>query len=215
MLDLPEALEEYILRCSSEEDPLLAGLNRKTHLDVMHPRMLSGHPQGKILEFISRMIRPEYILEIGTYTGYSAICMARGLQPGGTLYTLERNDELADLSDEYFKRSGLKDQIKAYTGDARDIMPKLDIEFELIFIDGEKDEYLEYYQLAFPKLKPGGFLLADNTLWSGKVIQPGSQRDPSTKGIRDFNEYLHKDKRVEQIILPLRDGLTLARKLHV
>ena len=173
--------------------------------------MTSGHLQGKFLEFISFMIHPEYILEIGTFTGYSAICLAKGLKPGGKLITIEINDELTLFSYEYFKRAGLGDKIIQITGNALEAIPELDMVFDLVFIDGDKREYSDYYRLVIDKLKPGGFILADNVLWGGKVIE-NETRDPQTKGVIEFNDMISRQKNIEHVMLPVRDGLTLIRK---
>jgi len=213
MSDFYFHIEEYILNHSDSEDPILAELNRETNLKVLRPRMLSGHLQGKILEMISKMIRPERILEIGTYTGYSAICMAKGLKENGILHSIEINDELEEIITKYIQKSGLKNKIKTLFGNALEIIPLLNESFDMVFIDGDKREYLEYYNLILNFVNPGGFILADNVLWSGKVIEMETPDDEYTKGIFDFNNFLKNDTRVEKVILPLRDGLTLIRKL--
>jgi caffeoyl-CoA O-methyltransferase len=205
-------IEQYILEHSDPEDPLLAELNRETNLKVLRPRMLSGHLQGKILEMISKMIRPQKILEIGTYTGYSAICLAKGLQKNGILHTIEINDELEHYIRKYLQKAGLENIVKLHIGNAMKIIPNLDETFDLVFIDGDKRQYSEYYHTLFDYVKPGGFILADNVLWSGKVIELESPDDEYTKGIFAFNELITKDNRVEKVIIPLRDGLTLIRK---
>jgi caffeoyl-CoA O-methyltransferase len=206
-----ETLAQYIESSSTVEDDLLNSINRQTHLKVLNPRMLSGPVLGKFLEFISFMSRPENILEIGTYTGYSAICLARGLNEKGRLVTIERNDELKDMILTNFERSGLQNRIDLRIGNALEIIPLLDAEFDLIFIDADKTEYLEYYTLAIDKLRKGGFILVDNVLWDGKVISDNSE--PETLSIRAFNEFVKKDGRVENIILSLRDGINLIRKI--
>ena len=207
-----EELEKYILDHTKEEDSLLAELNRETHLKVIHPRMLSGHLQGKFLEMISHMINPKSILEIGTYTGYSAICMAKGLSVDGILHTIEINSELNNFSEKYFNKSGLKYKIRQHTGSALDIIPQLDEVFDLVFIDADKENYLRYYKLVFDKVKTGGFILADNALWDGKVMKNPNYQDKETKGIDEFNEYIQQDKRIENMLLPLRDGIMMIRK---
>lgn len=213
MSDFYFNIEEYILNHSDDEDPLLAELNRETNLKILRPRMLSGHLQGKILEMLSKMIRPEKILEIGTYTGYSAICLAKGLTEKGVLHTIEINDELEEIITKYIQKSGLQNQINVHFGNALEIIPALNETFDLVFIDGDKREYLAYYELVLKFVKPGGFILADNVLWSGKVVEMETPDDEYTKGIFDFNDFLKNDKRVEKVILPLRDGLTLIRKM--
>ena len=206
-------IEKYILDHTKEEDSLLADLNRETNLKVMYPRMLSGHLQGKFLEMISYMINPKAILEIGTYTGYSAICLAKGLSIDGVLHTIEINPELNNFSNKYFERSGLKYKIQQHSGSALDIIPHLDEVFDLVFIDADKENYLNYYKLVLDKVKPGGFILADNALWTGKVTNNPDQHDKETKGIVEFNKYIQLDKRIENMLLPLRDGIMIVRKL--
>ncbi len=208
-----EKLEKYILDHTKEEDGLLAELNRETYLKTIHPRMLSGHLQGKFLEMISHMIKPKTILEIGTFTGYSAICLAKGLSDDGVLHTIEINPELKNFSVKYFERSGLNYKIKQHTGSALDIIPQLNEVFDLVFIDADKENYLSYYKLVFDKVKTGGFILADNALWDGKVLKNPNQQDKETKGVDEFNKYIQQDKRVENMILSLRDGIMMVRKL--
>lgn len=174
--------------------------------------MVSGHIQGKLLEMLSYMIHPECILEIGTYTGYSAICLARGLKSGGQLHTIEINDELNEMSTHYFALAGVADRVTLHTGRAQDVIPALKETFDLVFIDGDKREYCEYYRLAFDKVRKGGFIIADNVLWGGKIESEEALKDPQTKGVVMFNELVRKDHRIEKIVLPLRDGLMLIRK---
>ncbi len=212
MFDIDKELSDYILNHSSPEDPVLAELYRETFRKVLYPRMASGHLQGKLLEFISRMIQPSAILEIGTFTGYSAICLARGLQDKGQLHTIEINDELRTIIEHYFEKAGLQKKIILHTGDARQIIPSLNLEFDLAFIDGNKQQYLEYYHAVYPKIRKGGYILADNVLWNGKVTKPS--RDKETAGIVAFNDYVKNDNKVEKLILPLRDGLMLIRKIY-
>ena len=207
-----DALERYIETHTTEEDPLLRELDRETHLRVVQPRMISGHLQGRLLEMLVRMIRPRRILEIGTFTGYSAICMARGLEEGGVLHTIEIDDELESLSSKYFALSGLQDKIVAHTGPALDIAPRLGMRFDLIFIDADKREYPAYYRMAMDSLvESGSYLLADNILWYGKVAEQTPAGDRFTEGIKQFNRMVTEDDRVENVILPLRDGLNLIR----
>ncbi len=209
----PDArLEQYILDHTSPEDPVLAELNRETWVRTVHPQMLAGHLQGKILEMISRMLRPSRILEIGTFTGYSSICLVKGLVENGQLITIEKDDEITAFAEKYISRSGNADSISLLIGDAMDIIPTLNDSFDLVFLDAEKDEYLDYYELVLPKVRTGGFILADNVLWGGKVIQEPQNGDHFTGGILAFNEHIRKDKRVEQVILPVRDGIMLIRK---
>lgn len=209
----PEKFEKYILDHTKQEDTLLAELNRETNLKVVQPRMLSGHLQGKFLEMISCMIRPKTVLEIGTYTGYSAICIAKGLSVDGILHTIEINPELKIFSEKYFERSGLNYKIQQHIGSAIDIIPKMNEVFDLVFIDADKENYLNYYKLVFEKVKTGGFIMADNALWDGKVLNNPDQQDKETKGIDEFNKYIQQDNRVENMLLPLRDGIMMIRKL--
>ena len=204
-------LDQYLIKHSTPEDPVLEDLYRQTHIRFVNPNMVSGHLQGKLLEFISLMINPENILEIGTFTGYSAICLAKGLKPGGKLITIENNDELTSFSHSYFCRAGVESNITQLIGRAQDIVPGLKQKFDLVFIDGDKREYIEYYMLIIGKVKRGGFILADNVLWGGKVIQEDIN-DPQTRGIIKFNEMIKNEKDIENVILPLRDGLMLIRK---
>ena len=173
--------------------------------------MVSGHLQGKFLEFVSLMIRPENVLEIGTFTGYSAICLSKGLRPGGKLITIELNDELTGFAHSYFCRAGAENKITQLTGNAMEIIPELDLMFDLVFIDGDKREYIEYYKLIIEKVKPGGFILADNVLWGGQVLESGSN-DPQARGILNFNNMIRDETNIEEVIVPLRDGLMLIRK---
>lgn len=210
---LSKELQDYVLQHTSPEPELLQQLNRETHLKVLMARMLSGHYQGRVLAMLSHMIKPQQILEIGTYTGYSALCLAEGLAPGGQLHTIDINDELEDLVRQYFAAAGQENQIKYYLGNALDIIPDLNIQFDLVFIDADKINYSRYYDLILEKTVPGGFLLADNVLWSGKVVQqPGKKTDKDTQAILDFNQKIQTDERVENVLLPLRDGLLLMRK---
>jgi len=204
-------LDQYITSHSSPEDPVLADLYRQTHIRFVNPNMISGHLQGKLLEFISAMINPEFILEIGTFTGYSAICLSKGLKPGGKLITIEINDELESFSHSYFCMAGVDTKIIQLTGNAFEIIPGLDKKFDLVFIDGDKREYTEYYKLIIDKVSPGGFILADNVLWGGKVIE-NDTIDMQTLGVIEFNEMIIKEKDIEVVMLPLRDGLMMIRK---
>jgi predicted O-methyltransferase YrrM len=204
-------LLKYIEDYSSPEDPVLEDLYRQTHIRFLNPNMLSGHLQGKFLEQISYMIRPENILEIGTFTGYSAICLSRGLKPNGKLITIEMNDELTDFAHSYFVKAGADSKITQMTGNALEIIPRLDISFDLVFLDGDKREYIDYYRLVIDKVKPGGFILADNVLWGGQVTE-NETVDPQARGIIDFNSMLLKENSIENVIVPIRDGLMLIRK---
>jgi predicted O-methyltransferase YrrM len=204
-------LEKYLEDHSTAEDPILEDLYRQTHIRFVNPNMVSGHLQGKFLELISLMIRPEYILEIGTFTGYSAICLSKGLRPGGKLITIELNDELAAFARSFFCRAGAEEQITQLTGRAQEIIPGLDQMFDLVFIDGDKREYIEYYNLIIDKVKPGGFILADNVLWGGKVLDHETN-DPQALGIIRFNKMIRNETIIEDVIIPIRDGLMLIRK---
>lgn len=204
-------LETYLEQHAGPEDPLLYELWRDTNLKVNMPQMLSGRQQGVFLEIISRMLRPKYILEIGTFTGYSAICLARGLQEGGKLITLEKNDELRRLSLDYFERAGLQQKIQLINGDAREIIPTLEVVFDLVFIDADKRAYRQYLELIFPRLRPGGIVLADNVLWSGKVYDENAQ-DQDTQAIRKFNTDVVMSNGCRHLIVPLRDGLFMIQK---
>lgn len=206
-------IERYILNHTTPEDPILTELNRQTHLQVLQPRMVSGHLQGKILEMISLMLKPEAILEIGTFTGYSAICLAKGLTPNGTLHTFEINDELEEIAAEYISKSSLTDKIHQHIGSALELAPALNLKFDLIFIDGDKREYPQYYIMAKKLLKPKGFILADNVLWDGKVVEEPTPTDDYTRGIMEFNQMVQDDIQVQNVILPFRDGMTLIQML--
>lgn len=208
---MEELLEQYILDHIDKEGELLKRLNRDTHVKFLRPRMLSGHLQGRILKMFCQMIGPDRILELGTFTGYSALCMAEGLNPGGVLHTIEMDDELEDFTRSYLEQSPYREYIRFHIGNAIEVIPTLDEIFDLVFIDADKRLYSEYYELVFEKVRPGGFILADNTLWDGKVIDPQS-RDKQTEGIRKFNDLIASDMRVEKVIIPLRDGLTIIRK---
>jgi caffeoyl-CoA O-methyltransferase len=213
MTDLPKQLEQYILSLITKEDPLLSQLNRETWRDIYHPRQLSGHLQGRILSMISHMIQPRSVLEIGTFTGYSALCLAEGMPNDGLLHTIELNDELESFIQSYFDQSEHKEKIKLHIGDAREIIPKLQERFDLVFIDGNKSQYVEYYQLIFDRVNPGGYIIADNVLWDGKIIQDEIRKgDHFTRGILTFNEMVSRDDRVEKVIFPIRDGMFVVRK---
>ncbi len=208
---LDKQLEDYIAEHTAGEPPLLQKLNRETHAKVNLPRMLSGHVQGRILSMLSHMIRPAAILEIGTYTGYSAICLAEGLQGKGTITTIDINEELEDMARRYFAEAGLTDSINYLIGDAMEVIPALNAGFDLVFIDADKRNYLAYYQLVLPKVNVGGFIFVDNVLWSGKVADAAAM-DKDTTAIKHFNDEVLADERVETVLLPIRDGLTILRK---
>lgn len=205
-------IDNYIELHSSEEPDLLKRLNRETHVQMVNPRMLSGHIQGRILKMISAMIQAKSVLELGTFTGYSALCLAEGMPDNGILHTIEINDELEEFAQGFFSQSPHGKKIKQHIGNALEIINSLNETFDLVFIDADKREYLEYYQTVFNKVKKGGYILADNTLWDGKVIEAVDPNDKQTIGVMAFNEFVAKDKRVETVILPLRDGLTLIQK---
>ncbi|MDP4186002.1 MAG: O-methyltransferase [Bacteroidota bacterium] len=207
-------LEDYILSHIGEEDPILAKLNRETHLKILYSRMLSGHLQGKILTMLSHMIRPKRILELGTFTGYSAICLAKGLQEDGKLTTIEHNDELEGMIRKYFAEAGMDHKIELFIGDIDQIVPNLSDSFDLVFLDADKRQYLNHYHLVFSKVNMGGYIIADNILWSGKVTETPSPSDDQTKGIIEFNDFIANDSRVEKVILPIRDGMTIIRKIR-
>jgi caffeoyl-CoA O-methyltransferase len=204
-------LEQYIKEHSSDEDPVLAELYRQTHIRFVNPNMSTGHLQGKLLEMVAKMINPQFILEIGTFTGYSTICLARGLKSGGRIFTIELNDELKEFSFSFFKKAGVDSLITQITGDALEIIPSLDVIFDLVFIDGDKREYIDYYRAAKDKVRPGGFIIADNVLWGDKVLEKET-KDPQSRGIIDFNNLIKLDNSVEKVIVPVRDGLTLIQK---
>jgi len=207
---LPEDLQQYIETHTSAESDLLKKINRETHAHVLKSRMLSGQVQGRFLSMVSKMIKPKVILEIGTYTGYSAICFAEGLPPGGKLITIDINEELENRVRNYFKESGHNHQIDFRIGDARKIITTLTESFDLVFIDADKENYSLYYDLVIDKLSAGGVILADNVLWSGKVVQPNPDKD--TKAILEFNHKVQNDPRVENLLLSLRDGMMMVRK---
>jgi len=212
-MKLNKQIEEYILQNLGEESKLLKEIYRETYAKVLIPRMLSGHLQGRVLSMISKLIKPKLILEIGTYTGYSALCLVEGLSTDGELHTIELNDELESFILKYFHQSEYKSRLHLHIGDALNIIPKLPDNIDLVFIDADKRAYLDYYHLVIEKLKPGGLILADNALWDGKVVQPTEDNDEYTKGILTFNDYVKKDKRVENLILPVRDGIMMLRKV--
>ena len=205
-------VDEYILNHIDPEDEILYELDRLTNLKAIHPRMLSGHLQGSILKMLCQIVRPKRILEIGTFTGYSAICMARGIESDAHIDTIEVNDEIAEIPLRFFDKCGLTSKITLHIGDALEIIPLLNYKYDLVFMDGEKTEYLKYYDLIFDKISTGGIILADNVLWSGKVLEMPHRSDYSTIAIREFNHKIAADFRVEKVILPLRDGLTIIRK---
>ncbi|MCM1108976.1 MAG: class I SAM-dependent methyltransferase [Clostridium sp.] len=205
-------LEEYILQHIDPESDYLKALYRATHLKLLRPRMASGHLQGRMLKMFVRMIRPQQVLEIGTYSGYSALCLAEALPEGGMLHTFEINDEQEDFTRPWLEQSPFADKIRFYIGDALQTVPHLDVKFDLAFIDGDKRRYTDYYEMVMEKLNPGGYILADNTLWDGHVVEEPLPTDAQTAGIMRFNDHVAEDPRTEVVILPLRDGLTVIRK---
>lgn len=208
---LPQELDDYAIAHSQEEPLLLQELSRETWQKVLAPRMLSGHFQGRVLSIISKLIRPTNILEIGTYTGYSALCLCEGMAEDGQLHTIDINEELYDLQRKYFDKSPYGGQIHQHVGNALEIVPKLDTDFDLVFIDADKKNYPAYLDLLLPKLKSGAVILSDNVLWSGKVVQPLADGDLDTQAILDYNKRLNEDPRLETVLLPIRDGLTISR----
>ena len=209
---IDEKIESYALAHSQSESAVLNKLNRETHAKVLQPRMLSGHMQGNLLSMFSKMLRPEQILEIGTYTGYSAICLAQGLQENGKLHTIDVNAELEKMCRSFFQEAGLTRKINYYIGNALTIIPTINETFDLVFIDADKKNYSTYYDLVFDKVKSGGLIIADNVLWSGKVLNDENKMDADTKAIDSYNKKVHSDPRVEHMLLPVRDGLMIARK---
>lgn len=212
---LKPGIEKYAAAHTSAELPVLASLFRATHLRTHQPQMLSGHLQGTFLQMISHMIKPATILEIGTFTGYSAICLAQGLKDGGKLFTIDCNPEMEDFAKPYFEEAGLIDKIEMLIGDATEIIENLQGPFDLVFIDADKDNYEKYFKMVFPKVSPGGYIMADNTLWYGRVIEPEAESDRETAGIVRFNNYVQKHEGVENILLPIRDGIMIVRKKPV
>lgn len=209
-------LSEYIEQHSSPESAVLQQITRSTHLEVINPRMLSGHVQGRVLSMLSQMIRPKRILELGTFTGYSALCLAEGLQEDGKLVTLEHNDEMEAAIRRNFSLSPLGEKIELVIGDAKEVLTNfaVDEHFDLVFIDADKKEYCDYLDLVLPLMREGGWILADNTLWDGHIIDPAYDKDKQTISLRAFNDKVAQDERLEKVILPLRDGLTIIRKIR-
>ena len=210
---ISQDLENYIEQHSEKEPELLAGLNKETYQKVLLPRMLSGHFQGRVLSMLSKLIRPVNILEIGTYTGYSALCLCEGMQENGTLHTIDIKEELVDFQRKHFDKSPWGNQIVQHLGEALDIIPTLEAKFDLVFIDADKENYINYFELIVPKMNKGGIILSDNVLWSGKVLEPLHPKDVSTKILLEYNLLLKNDPRVETVLLPIRDGLTVSRVL--
>ncbi|MCR4558571.1 MAG: O-methyltransferase [Bacteroidales bacterium] len=206
-------LEEYVENHTTKEDEVLVWLRRKTNLTTTMPRQLSGQVQGKLLEFFSRMIAPENILEIGTFTGYSAYCLSKGLKPGGKLHTIEIKDELEDHLKDFFSRAGISDKVVLHIGDGAEIVKEFGFKFDMAFIDGDKRQYPLYYENVFDKINVGGYILIDNVLWYDKVVSQVKENDTYTKGIMALNDIVENDKRVENVLLPLRDGIMVVRKI--
>lgn len=209
---IDQALDDYCCDHTSQESALLAKLNRETHVKILQPRMLSGHFQGRVLSMLSKMIRPERILEIGTYTGYSALCLAEGLTENGKIITLDINAQLEDFVRSYLAESPLSEQIDYRITDAMQHIPTLEEQFDIVFIDADKQNYINYYHLVFDLVKPGGYILSDNVLWSGKVVQTEGKIDKDTLLLQEFNRMIQEDERVENVLLPIRDGIMIARK---
>jgi predicted O-methyltransferase YrrM len=210
---ISQDLENYIEQHSEKEPELLAALNKETYQKILLPRMLSGHFQGRVLSMLSKLIRPVNVLEIGTYTGYSALCLCEGMQENGILHTIDIKEELVDFQRKHFEKSPWGNQIVQHLGEALDIIPILDTKFDLVFIDADKENYINYFELIVPKMNKGGIILSDNVLWSGKVLEPLQKNDLSTKILLEYNLLLKNDPRVETVLLPIRDGLTVSRVL--
>ena len=210
---LPKKIDQYVVEHSEEEPKLLQQLNKETWQKVLVPRMLSGHYQGRLLAMLSKLAQPKSSLEIGTYTGYSALCLAEGLDEDGILHTIDHNEELVDFQKKYFDASLFKNQIKQYVGNALDIIPKINESFDLVFIDADKSNYINYYNLVFDQVTTGGYFIFDNVLWSGKVLLEDNQLDEDTLTLKKLNQLIQQDNRIENLLLPVRDGLMLARVL--
>jgi caffeoyl-CoA O-methyltransferase len=210
---ISEELEEYVVNHSQQEPQLLKELDKETHQKIMQPRMLSGHFQGRVLSMLSKIINPKHILEIGTYTGYAALCLAEGMQKNGTLDTIDINEELVEIQEKYFGLSEYNDQITTHLGDALEIIPALNKKFDLVFIDADKENYINYYNMIVPMMNKGGIILSDNVLWSGKVLEELNPKDTSTKVLVEYNKLINEDIRVETVLFPIRDGLTVTRVL--
>ncbi len=208
---ISDQLDDYITQHSAHEPELLSQLNKETLLKVLNPRMISGHYQGRLLSMLAKIVQPKHVLEIGTYTGYATLCMAEGLSEHGTVDTIDINEELVTLQNKYFEQSGYRNQITQHLGQATEIIPTLDKKFDLVFIDADKPNYAKYFDLVVPKMNPGGVILSDNVLWSGKVLEEVKPNDKSAVAIKAYNEKINTDPRVESVLLPIRDGLTITR----
>ncbi len=209
---LDPQLDAYVVANTEKEPEILAKLNRDTNLNVLSPRMLAGHFQGRTLSMISKMINPKHVLEIGTFTGYSAICLAEGLQAGGSLHTIDINEELQSMIERYLDEAGIADKVHLHIGNAMDIVPTIEGNFDLVYLDADKDNYANYYDMVFDRVNPGGYIIADNVLWSGKVLENYDSLDLDTKSLVDYSKKIQDDPRVENVLFPIRDGLMIARK---
>ena len=209
---ISEDIDDYVVKHSENEPELLQQLTRETYQKILQPRMLSGHLQGRFLSMLSKIVQPKNILEIGTFTGYSALCLAEGLTADGILHTIDCNEELVDFQKSFFDRSSYRTQIVQHLGDAKIIIPTIDGSFDLVFIDADKKSYQIYFDLVIDRLKPGGLIISDNVLWSGKVLSKAAENDDDTKCLQHFNDYINNDSRVDVVLLPLRDGLSVSRK---
>jgi predicted O-methyltransferase YrrM len=208
---LPENIDNYVVDHSQQEPSILKELSKETWQKVLNPRMLSGAFQGRVLSMVSKLIQPKNILEIGTYTGYSALCLAEGISSGGKIFTLDKNEELETLQNKYFEKSGFRNQIKQFVGNAVEIIPTINEKFDLVFIDADKSNYINYFNLIIDKMNSGGVILSDNVLWSGKVVEKLDVKDKDTKVLLVYNRLLNTDDRIETVLLPIRDGLTISR----
>lgn len=208
---IPENIDQYVVKHSQQEPTLLQQLNKETWQKVLNPRMLSGAYQGRILSMISKLIQPKNVLEIGTYTGYSALCLAEGMQKSGLLLTIDKNEELESFSRKYFDKSDYKNQIKQLVGNALEIIPTINMKFDLVFIDADKSNYVNYFNLIIDKMNSGGVILSDNVLWSGKIVEKLDSKDLDTNSLMVYNKLLNSDDRLETVLLPIRDGLTISR----
>jgi predicted O-methyltransferase YrrM len=208
---LPENIDNYVVEHSQQEPKILKELSRETWQKVLNPRMLSGAFQGRILSMITKLVQPKNILEIGTYTGYSALCLAEGISSEGKIITIDKNEELETLQNKYFEKSGYRNQIEQHVGNALEIIPTIDKKFDLVFIDADKSNYINYFHLIIDKMNSGGIILSDNVLWSGKVVEKLDAKDKDTKVLLEYNKLLNEDSRIETVLLPIRDGLTISR----
>ena len=208
---LPENIDNYVVDHSQQEPTILKELSKETWQKVLNPRMLSGAFQGRVLSMITKLIQPKNILEIGTYTGYSALCLVEGMHPEGKVFTIDKNEELETLQNKYFEKSGYRNQIEQFVGNALEIIPTINEKFDLVFIDADKSNYINYFHLIIDKMNPGGIILSDNVLWSGKVVEELNPKDKDTKVLLEYNKLLNEDARIETVLLPIRDGLTISR----